>query len=313
MRTKIIQRAALLAALLAIVAGLTALSHARRGTVAASDSRLQVTASFYPMAEFARQVGGSRATITTLVKPGVEPHDYEPTPQDVAAIYRSKLFIYNGAGLESWAGKLLPDLRAHHITAVRASQDVALKAKDASDTENNSPTDPHIWMDPRLAVQEVSTIQQAFAAADPAHRSTYQANADAYVKQLETLDAAFKSGLAQCTQHSIVTSHQAFSYLAGEYGLQAVGIAGLNPDSEPSPQKLAAVAAFVKANDVRYIFFENLVSPKLSETIARETGAQTISFNPLEGLSQAEIQQGKNYISVQKDNLQALRTALHCE
>jgi zinc transport system substrate-binding protein len=276
-----------------------------------STTKLRVSASFYPMAEFARQVGGNHVQVTTLVKPGVEPHDYDPSPQDVATIYRSKVLIHNGAGLEKWVNKL--DLAANKVARVEASKSLNLHAKDANDTENTSATDPHVWMDPVLAQKEVSAIRDSFIKADPAHRKDYESNTAAYNAQLQALDVDFQKGLKQCAQHSVVTSHQALGYLAGEYHFTSLGIAGLSPDDEPSAQELAAVADFVHDHNIDYIFFETLVSPKLSQTIAQETGAQTIAFNPLEGLTPDEASQGKNYISVQKDNLQALRTALHCE
>ncbi len=286
------------------------LAHARANH--GSSSKLQVVASFYPMAEFARQIGGNNIQVTQLVKPGTEPHDYDPSPQDIAAVYKANVLVYNGAGLERWADKIQSEVRSRHIVAVRASDGIQLKTADPSDIDNQSPTDPHVWMDPMLAIKEVSAIKNGLIAADPTHQATYTVNAERYTKQLQILDADFHSGLTTCQSHNIVTSHQAFGYLAAEYGLQATGIAGLSPDSEPSPEKLAQITDFVTQHHVGYIFFETLVSPKLAQTIARETQAQTIAFNPLEGLTDDEIAQGKNYISVQKDNLRALRTALHC-
>jgi zinc transport system substrate-binding protein len=296
--------------LVVVMGGFVLLSNVK---VQKKDTRLQVVASFYPMAEFARAVGGKNANVVTLVKPGLEPHDYEPTPQDLAKVYGSDLFVYNGAGLETaWVNKIQPQLEQSNTFTVDASYKIKLLSRDPSDTENKSATDPHVWMDPELAIKEVSAITLGYIAVDGKNANTYQRNADAYIKKLNELNTTFKSGLAHCQSHDIVTSHQAFSYLAKEYGLTATGIAGLSPDNEPSPQKLAEIADFAKANNVKYIFFESLVSPKLSQTIASEVGAQTIEFNPLEGLTNAEVKAGKNYLSVQQDNLQALRTALSC-
>jgi len=282
---------------------------------ATSNGRLQVTASFYPLAEFARQVGGDNVSVTTLVQPGVEPHDYDPTPRDVAAMYTSKVFIYNGAGLETWIPRLQAELSQQGVIVVKASAGITYLAAsgDEAGAEAGTATDPHVWMAPELAIQEVTAIRDAFMQADPAHRQTYEANATRYIKSLSSLDSDFRAGLAHCQSREIVTSHQAFRYLATAYNLQTLSIAGLSPDDEPSPQKLAQVADFVRQHHVRYIFFEALVSPKLSQTIAQETGAQTIAFNPLEGLTQQQIASGQTYVSVQQANLQALRTALHCQ
>jgi zinc transport system substrate-binding protein len=294
------------AIILATIVGIAMLH--KQGSTDTVKGKLRVTASFYPMAEFARHVGGSKVTVTTLVKPGVEPHDYDPSPKDIATVYKSNVLIYNGAGLEKWQSKLTNDLQSNHVTSVEASKGIPLKTDG-----DNGPIDPHVWLDPVLAQKEVANIRDAFIKADPKNRKAYATNADTYIAELQALDVDFQKGLQHCSQHEIVTSHQAFAYLAAEYQLGVHSIAGLSPDDEPSPQTLAQVADFVRANHVPYIFFENLVSPKLSATIAQETGAKTIAFNPLEGLSAADITSGKNYITVQKDNLQSLRTALHCQ
>jgi len=304
--------AVLMGCMIALIgAGLYAAAHYTTG--APSDGKMKVTASFYPMAEFTRQVGGTYVTVATLVKPGTEPHDYEPTPQDIATIYKSKVLVTNGAGLERWATKLQGDLQANHILSLEAVKGVALHTNVSTDSTDQTPTDPHVWMAPALAIYEVNNIRDSLIQADPAHRSAYQANARAYTAKLQALDDAFRGGLQQCELNTIVTSHQAFSYLAAAYGLTSEGIAGLSPDDEPSPRKLAQIADYVKEQRITHIFFETLVSPKLAQTIARETGAAAIAFNPLEGLTSKEVAQGKNYLSVQKENLQALRTALHCQ
>jgi zinc transport system substrate-binding protein len=295
---------------LVAVLGFSALGYLNRHNN--NSSKIQVVATFYPVAEFARQVGGDKISVTTLTKPGTEPHEFDPTPKQLAQIYDAKMFVYNGAGLEPWVDKITKDLESSDVFRVDSSSQISLQKKDPSDTEDNSPTDPHIWMDPELAMKEVNNIRLGLIAVDPANAQYYVDRAIAYTDKLQALDDAFKKGIASCQSKDIVTSHQAFTYLAKRYGLNAVGIAGLSPDDEPSPQKLAQVADFVKQNNVKYIFFETLVSPKLSQTIASETGAKTIAFNPLEGLTNDEIKAGKNYISIQNDNLKALRTALDC-
>jgi zinc transport system substrate-binding protein len=295
-----------------VIVGSAILAANRASLHKGKSDAIQVTATFYPLAEFARQVGGDRVQVTTLIKPGVEPHDYDPTPRDVAGIYKSAMFVYNGAGLEPWVGKVQKDLRAGNVMMVDASSQIELRQQDPAEHEAESATDPHIWMDPQLAMKEVDNVRKGLVAVDPKHAYDYIARAEAYTKKLQDLDKAFQSGLANCQSKDIVTSHQAFSYLAARYGLNAVGIAGLSPEDEPTPQKLAEVADFARAHNITHIFFETAVSPKLSETIAHEVGAKTISFDPLESLTSGQIKAGKNYISIQKDNLKSLQTALRC-
>ncbi len=273
--------------------------------------RLAVTASFYTMAELTRQVGGDKIDVTTIIKPGVEPHDYEPTPQDIAAIHNSKLFVYNGASLELWADKIGNELASEGIVVVRASDGINL-VPGSAEGEGAPSFDPHVWLDPVLAAREVDNIKDGLIKADPGNRKTYEQNATSYKAKLADLDREFRTGLANCGRSDIVTSHQAFAYLGRRYGLDVMAISGLSPDEEPSPEKLAQVAQFARQHNVKYIFFEKLVSPKLSQTIASEVGAKTLVVDPLEGLTQDEINQGKNYLSIQRQNLANLRLALNC-
>ena len=272
-------------------------------------NKLVVAASFYPMADFARQIGGDKIVVTTLVKPGTEPHDFEPSPRDVSDIYKAKVFIYNGAGLEKWADRMQADLTAHGVRVLRASDGMQLRTISE---DNQSASDPHVWLDPVRAEQQAKAITGSLMQADPANSAYYQQREQQFIEKLQALDTAFRSGLASCQQRSIIASHESLGYIADRYNLQVEAIAGLSPDDEPSPQQLATIAASVKAKQLHYIFFESLVSPKLADTIAHEVGIGTLQFNPLEGLTPQELQQGENYLSVQYQNLQNLRRALDC-
>jgi zinc transport system substrate-binding protein len=172
--------------------------------------------------------------------------------------------------------------------------------------------DPHVWLNPQLAKNEVRRITDGYISIDPTNTMFYQENEKALDDKLDQLDSEYKEGLANCQNKDIITSHAAFAYLAEQYGLNQVAISGLSPDEEPSAQQLADVANFARKNNVRYIFFESLVSPKLSETIASEIGAKTMVLDPIEGLSDDDIKQGKNYFTVMEDNLKNLQTALQC-
>ena len=295
------------------------------GSPAPADTPL-VVASFYPLYEFSRQVAGDRAEVVTLVPVGVEPHDWEPSPQDVVLVQKAKLFVYNGAGLEPWVEKLLRDAKARGVVAVRTTERVALLTDEghghdhaqgaqsgAKPRGNTHAVDPHVWLDPVRAQTQVEAIRAALAKVDPSNAAAYAANAQAYRTKLGALDAAFASGLKQCARREVVTTHAAFSYMARRYGLAQIPISGLEPDSEPSPADLAALVKKVKERKVQYVFFETLVSPKLAETLAREVGARTLVLNPIEGLTKEEQAAGKNYVSLMEENLRNLRTALECK
>ncbi|MBI5452877.1 zinc ABC transporter substrate-binding protein [Candidatus Gottesmanbacteria bacterium] len=277
----------------------------RSQTLQTDNTKLSTMASFYPLYYFASEIGGDKSQITNLTPSGVEPHDYDPTPQEIARIQKSNLLVVNGAGFEPWLDKIKDDL--NNVVVVDTSQGLNLQEGQIEGK------DPHIWLSPVLAKSQVDKILQGYIQVDPTNRAFYSANAQRLKEKLDELDMKFKQGLSSCSQKSFVTSHAAFWYLAREYNLTQVPISGLSPDEEPSPQRLAEIADFARKNGVKYIFFETLVNPRFSETIAQEMGAQTLVLNPIEGLSNEELKQGKDYLSVQEENLSNLRIALNCK
>ncbi len=275
-----------------------------------SSGKLEVTTSFYPLYFFAKEIGGEFVHVTNITPSGAEPHDYEPSTSDIAQIEKSKLLILNGRGFESWGGKIKDILKDKGETGIlEVTEGLAILQ-----SEDMKPlvTDPHIWLDPVIAKDEANRIASVFYQVDPPRAVQYQVNLQKLQMELDQLDTEFKTSLSNCKQKSIVTSHSAFGYLAKQYGLKQISISGLSPDAEPSPKDLARVSDFVKKNNIKYIFFETLVSPRLADTIAKETGAKSLIFNPLEGLTPEEQRQGKDYFSVMRENLQNLKIALEC-
>ncbi len=274
-----------------------------------NNNKLQITASFYPLYFFANQIGGDKTEVKNITPAGAEPHDYEPTTQDIARIETSNMLVLNG-GVEAWGDKMKNNLKEKPVMIVIAGE--GLLTQQLAE-EGEKIQDPHVWLSPQLAKKEVEKIAQGFITVDPTNKSYYERNAKTLENNLDQLDAAYKQGLSNCEQKDIITSHAAFGYLARAYGLNQVAIAGLSPDTEPSSQQLTEVAKFAKENNVKYIFFESLVSPKLSETVAKEVNAKTLVLDPLEGLSDDESKQGKNYFTVMEDNLKNLQEALQCK
>ncbi len=275
-----------------------------------SQTKMKVVGTFYPLAYFAEQVGGERVAVMNITPAGVEPHDFEPTLQDMRKVFSAKVFLLNGGGFDSWAEKMKSDLSEKGILVVDMQRSIPFM--DAR-TGTEFKADPHIWLDPVLAQQEVQLIRDAFIKADPSHEDVYKKNADFFLSQLQNLDSQFRIGMASCQRKEIVTSHAAFGYLAKRYNLVQISIAGLSPDEEPSAQQLARIVELVKRHQIQYIFFETLVSPKLSETVARETGALAVPLNPLEGLTDDEIKSGKTYLTEMREHLVKLRAALQCQ
>jgi len=271
--------------------------------------KLQIVASFYPMYFFASHIGGDKADVMNITPASAEPHDYEPTTQQVARITKSNILVLNGGKLEPWGDKIRDQLVGSNVIIVSAGEGLASKQLN----ENGKIIqDPHVWQNPLLAKEEVAAIENAYEKIDPKDSTYFQANAKKLDAQLDQLNVVFQQGLSNCQKKDFVTSHAAFGYLAAQYGLNQVAISGVSPDQEPSPQKLAEIADLVKKEDIKIVFFESLVSPKLSQTIAQETGAQTMVLDPIEGLSQDDLRVGKNYLTVMRDNLSALQVALIC-
>jgi zinc transport system substrate-binding protein len=293
-------RLALAIIVLLILAGALVLFSTRTSM---PNTKMQVTATFYPLYEFARQVGGDKIDVTNATPAGAEPHDYEPTPKQLVAAQKAGVFIYNGASFEPWVEKFLPEYTG---TRVAGSDGIALRAEGATH-------DPHYWLDPVLAQKTVNTIRDGLGKADPGNATYYTQQAAEYNAKLAKLDTDIKHGLASCKKRTVVTSHDAFGYFAARYNVEVAPIAGLSPTEEPSAAKLAELSGLVKREGLTHIFFESLVSPRLAETLASETGAKTAVFDTIEGIPYEEQQQGKDYIHVQRENLRSLRQALACE
>lgn len=279
---------------------------------AEQSAKVKVVTSFYPLYYFASKVGGDRVSVTSLVSSGVEPHDWEPTAQDMKTLNGAQVFVYNGAGFEPWAKKTLESLDNKKLITVDSSQGIALLEGEDHDEHGHEAHDPHIWLDPVHNLHQVKLITEALVKADPAGKATYEANAKALNEKLQTLDKEYQT-LASCKRKEIVISHAFFAYPAKRYGLKQMPvIAGLAPDVEPTAKEMAGLVKFVKEHKVQYIFTETLVNEKVGKTIAAETGAKTLVLNPIEGLTKAEEVQGKDFLALSQANLANLKVALDC-
>lgn len=295
--------------LIIIVGGLGLFLLSKNKTLQGSNGKIQVAASFYPMYFFASQIGGNKANVFIITPASAEPHDYEPTTQDIARITRANMLVLNGGKLEAWGDKIKDQLQGSSVLVVTAGQGLENRQLEEGGQKIQ---DPHVWQNPLLAKKQVEAIEKGYEKIDPQNASYYQANAKKLDNELDQLDQDFKKGLSSCQQKDFVTSHAAFGYLAAQYGINQVAISGVSPDQEPSSQKLAEIANLVKKEGIKVIFFESLVSPKLSQTLAQETGAQTMVLDPIEGISDDDLKAGHTYTTVMRDNLSALQTALQC-
>ncbi|MFF2910429.1 metal ABC transporter substrate-binding protein [Paenibacillus sp. NPDC057934] len=292
---------------------------------APASHKLNIKVSFYPMYEFTKNITGDLADVEALIPPGIEPHDWEPTAQDMAQITKADVLIYNGAGMESWVDQVLDSASGSKLVAVEASKglDIMEGAEEEEDEHDHAHgegedhhhdhggLDPHVWLDPALAVKEVQNIEAALAAAAPEHSEAFKANASAYISKLEALDQEYREAIKEVKRKDFITQHAAFGYLAKEYGLTQVPIAGLSPEEEPSAAKMAEIVEFAKTHNVKTIFFETLVSSSVADTIAKEIGAKTAVLNPIEGLTEEDRSHNLDYLGIMRQNLEALKIALN--
>ncbi|HEY9245660.1 MAG TPA: metal ABC transporter substrate-binding protein [Candidatus Methanoperedens sp.] len=271
-----------------------------------TSNRLTVVTTFYPLYEFSKRIGGEKAEVSILVPAGTEPHDWEPGAKDIIKIESARIFVYNGASLEPSIDNILKRIQSRELLVVDSSAGIEL-------VKEGGRPDPHIWLDPILAVRQVENIEAAFVKADPGNSDYYKANALELKKELAALDMEISKELASARKKVFITSHTAFGYFALRYGLQQIAISGLSPNAEPGPAKIAEIVEIAKKNNVKYIFFETLASPKLSEVIAKEAGASTLVLNPIEGLSEIQINQGVNYFTLMRENINNLKIALEAD
>jgi zinc transport system substrate-binding protein len=277
------------------------------------EGKVNVVTSFYPLYYFAKEIGGDRAHVVNLIAAGVEPHEWTPKSRDLDAVSKAQLFLYNGAGLEGWVDNFLHGLGSDSkLITVETSKGIQLIQGNPLEehSQSNLDVDPHTWVSPRSALVMAANIRDAFAKADPDNQAEYETRYADLENRLKQLDAKFTAGLADYKRRDIVVSHQAFGYLCRDYNLNQIAIMGLSPEAEPRSQDLLDIADFVKKHNIPYIFFEELVSPQLSDTLANEAKVNTLVLNPLEGLTPEQEKAGENYITIMEHNLQNLQKAL---
>lgn len=272
---------------------------AANGTVG---GRLAVVASFYPLQFATQQVGGDFVAVTSLTRPGAEPHDIELTPRDVATVSRASLVVYE-KGLQGAVDQAVESEGGNRGLDVAPAAHLDLRL--ASGT-----TDPHFWLDPQRYSEVATVIAGRLARIDPAHQAEYETNAKAFGDKLTALSGELTTGLANCRRRDIVTSHSAFAYFAKRFGMRQIAINGISPDQEPKAGALAAVSTYAKAHGVTTIYAETLASPAIAQTVADETGASMATLDPIEGLTSRSS--GKDYFEIMRSNLTALRAGQGC-
>ncbi|WP_375178401.1 metal ABC transporter substrate-binding protein [Enterococcus rotai] len=308
--------------LMAVIFTLTACGQTNKQEESGKSDTIKVVTTFYPMYDFAKNVVGDAGDVQLLIPAGTEPHDYEPSAKDIAKITDADVFVYNSHELETWVKDVLENVDEKKVAVVEAAGSIDLMAGAAHDHDHDEEEadhdehdhdhelDPHVWLDPVLAQKEIEAIRDALVKKYPEQKATFEKNAAAYIEKLKALDTEYQEAFKDAKNKTFVTQHAAFGYLAKQYGLTQESIAGISPDQEPSPSRLAELKKYIKEHNVSVIYFETSASSKVAETLARETDVELAVLNPLESITQKEQDKGENYISVMKANLEALKKSI---
>lgn len=290
------------------------------------NKKLTVVTTLFPLYDFARIICGDKATVHLLLPPGVEAHSFEPKPADLVIISKADVFVFTSSAMEPWATKLLNGVAPATLSVVDASKGTATLAAGtdsheekghdghASEGHNHAGgVDPHVWLDFKNAIIMVDNLAAAFIAKDPANENYYRGRASSYKAELQKLDGDFTSGLATCDKKTFIHGgHYAFGYLAARYGLTYRSAQAVSPDAEPTPTTIAQLLKLVKSNGLNYVYAEELVSPRISEVLAKEAGVQILMLHGAHNISRDDLTGGTTFIGLMRKNFESLRLGLAC-
>jgi len=285
------------------------------GTAGAS-GKIEIIASSFPVYDFARQVGKDRVNVRMLLPPGVEAHSFEPRPRDISRIESADIFIYTNDIMEPWARRISRGMQKKDSRVIDAGRDAVYIAASGEEKEHfhSGGKDPHIWLDFSNVRIMVNAIADGLIAADPAGKAYYAGNAEAFNRKITALDESYTRALSKC-EHSVFIhcGHFAFNYLTARYGLEYISpYKGFNPEAEPTPRNLAELVDAIRARKVKYIYYEELLSPKLAEVIANETHVSLLCLQTAHNLSSDDFAKGVTFMDIMNKNLKNLIVGLEC-
>lgn len=317
-REDILMNKSLKLAVLSLTGGVLLAACGQAGTEANAGNdgdKLNITTTIYPVYAFTKEIVGDEADVSLMVPAGTEAHDFEPSVQQIAALNESDALVYHNENMETWVPSAQSSIN-DDVDVVKGTENMVLLPGSENDHDHDHDAgheghshayDPHTWVSPYRAIMEVESITAQLSELYPEMAEEFQANADAYIEELNELDHLYTEAFENASRQDFVTSHTAFTYLATDYGLNQIGIAGLTPEEEPSAARLAELADYVQENDIQYIYYEEAGSDSMAKTLADEAGVEMAVLNPLESLSQEAMDEGADYISVMKENLSALQ------
>ena len=256
--------------------------------------KLQIYTSIYPIYDFTKKIGGEKITVYNMTKAGAEPHDFEITSKDMANLSKADLFIYNGGGMEHWVDSVKNALNIKYVDS-------------SSNINNQNNLDPHFWLSPKNAKIQMENIKNGLIEINSENKNYYESNYNLYASRLDKFDNKIKNSLSNIKNRNLVLTHPAFGHFCKEYSLTQIAIVR----DEADPKAMAEIITFIKNNDIKAIFYEEFSSSKLADSIAKETQIKILTLNPIESLSEKNIEAGEDYFSIMEKNLISLRDGLN--
>jgi len=313
-----------------------------------NESTLQIHTTVYPLQYFTEQIAGDAVEVETILPPGTDPHTYEPTTKEMVNMAEADAFIYNGAGLEGYAQKISDSLKPEDVKVLEAAKGIDLEEQghnhgedstvaehsdehaheqEKHDEENSTTShedeeqksheghdheenDPHVWLDPIRSIQLAENIKEMLIELKPEQEEQFNQNFEELKQKLTDLDHQFHEQLENNPKNEIIVSHAAYGYWEQAYGIEQIAVSGLSPSNEPSQKELENIIETAEAHDLNHVLFEQNVTPKVAEVVQSEIGAEPLRIHNLSVLTEEDIQDDENYISLMKQNLEKLNQAL---
>ncbi|GGJ76143.1 zinc transport system substrate-binding protein [Anoxybacillus voinovskiensis] len=276
---------------------------------------LTIYTTVYPLADFAKKIGGEYVAVESIYPPGVEAHTFEPTTQTMKELANADAFIYVGAGMEEFINKTMQTLQNEHVTFIEGTKGIPLldstsEHETSEEHHDHGDKDPHVWLDPILSIQIAENIKNALIELKPEAKDTFEKNFASLKQQLQQLDQQFQAVVNTAPKKEILVSHAAYGYWEKRYGIHEISIAGLSPSNEPSQKELAQIIDTAKKHHIHYVIFEQNVTPKVADIVKNEIGAEPLRLHNLETLTEDDIQKRKDYFTIMKENIEVLKKAL---
>ncbi|KAB2397507.1 MULTISPECIES: metal ABC transporter substrate-binding protein [Bacillus cereus group] len=286
---------------------------------AKKDGKLTVYTTIFPLADFAKKIGGDYVNVEAIYPPGADSHTFEPSQKQTVQVAKADLFVYNGAELEPFAEKMEKTLQKENVKIVNASKGIELRASTEEEhhdhgdghkeDEHHHDKDPHVWLDPTLAMKQAEKIKNALVELQPEHKQEFEKNFAALQTKFTDLDDGFKAAVANAKTKEILVSHAAYGYWEQRYGLKQIPIAGISASDEPSQKQLADITKTVKEHNLKYILFETFSTPKVASVIQKETGTKVLRLNHLATISEDDAKNNKDYFTLMEENVNILKEA----